>query len=184
MTKAREKLTLGWRRPSPARPAAPLDDYIEVKANAAETQRELTRRRQASAVSDSPIRRRLDNWAKCMKTGRGGGGRSPTAIFCDRLKKEKLGLVCARTDPELDPVDAELVSEAVELLPWRERQLLKWHYLEKGNPAPICRKLGIKLWPARHLSDEVTAAEHAVEKILDSRQERHKIPSNNLFPST
>jgi hypothetical protein len=180
----KETLSLGWRRTSPARPAAPIDEYVEVKQEAAAARRQADQRRQTSAVAESSIRQRLDNWARWSRGGNYGGADCMTGAICDRLRKAALGLVSSGPEqPLIDVEDALAVNDAWRIQPFRIKNLLLWHYVENKPPAIICRRLRIRLWPARFLSDELQDAEDALKKVLDSRKERNRIPPYNLFPS-
>lgn len=179
----KETLSLGWRRSSPARPSAPIDEYVEVKAEATAARRQADRRRQALGI-ESPIRKRLDNWVRWSRGGNYGGADCMTGAICDRLRKAALGLVSSGPEqPAIDVEDALAVNDAWRIQSLRIKNLLLWYYVENKPPAIICRRLRIRLWPARFLNDELQAAEDALEKTLDSRQEGNKIPPYNLFPS-
>lgn len=159
-------------------------------------------------MTKAPIRDRLENWGKCQRGGVGAGGgtmraketrsASPyggqgykcmTGVICNLLATSATGPAGwreARSDANragLDFEDAKLISAAWVRLPERPKSLLKWSYVLNSPPSVVCRKLGIRHWPASHFKQELAAAESEIQKLLDKLQLRDRIPSNNLIPS-
>lgn len=79
--------------------------------------------------------------------------------------------------------DAKAVTAAWIRLPERQQSILRWCYVMNAQPAVICRKMGIRQWPASHFKGELLAAEAAIAKILDTYEKGNTIPFNNLIPS-
>lgn len=135
-------------------------------------------------MNEKSIHERLENW------GRVYGGRAPTGpasmtgAICDRLRKAALGVTISDR-PELDEADALVIERARgKLLEFRHKEMLRWLYVRNAHPQFICRKLGLRPFPTTVFDAELGRATSALQKVLDSTQERHKIPSNNLLPST
>lgn len=157
---------------------------------------------------NKPIRDRLENWGKCQRGGTSSGGgtmraketrsASPyggqgykcmTGVICNLLATSATGPSGwreTRSDANrsgLDFEDAKLVTDAWVRLPDRPKSLLKLCYILNSPPAVICRRLGIRHWPASHFKHELAVAESEIQKVLDMLQQRNRIPANNLIPS-
>lgn len=155
------------------------------------------------------IRDRLENWGRYQRGGNrpGGGGMraketrsaSPyggqgykcmTGVICNVLAtsatgpagwRETSGGMRSMTSSEIE--DAKAVTSAFIRLPARQQSILRWCYVMNAQPAVICRKMGIRQWPASHFKAELFAAESAIEKLLDTVSRSTTIPFNNLIPS-
>lgn len=66
----------------------------------------------------------------------------------------------------LDGDDAALVEQAWKALAPKHRELLRWHYIRQGNPAVICRRLGIKPRPTSIFDLELARAEAEIARVL------------------
>lgn len=103
----------------------------------------------------------------------GQGYKCMTGIICNVLatsatgpagwretRKDSRAMVTAEIE------DAKAVTAAWVRLPERQKSMLRWCYVLNKPPAEICRRLGIRQWPASHFKAELFAAENAIEKEL------------------
>ncbi len=155
------------------------------------------------------LKDRLENWGKYQRGGNrpGAGGMraketrsaSPyggqgykcmTGVICNILATSAVGAsgwketrsgTAAMSSAEI--ADAKLVTLAYITLKQRAKDVLRWCYVLNAQPAVICRKLGIQPWPASAFKRELETAEAEISKVLDSIENRNRIPPNNLFPS-
>jgi hypothetical protein len=154
-------------------------------------------------VSGKGIRERLENWGKFQRGGSGGGSAvraketrtaSPyggqgyqcmTGVICNLLATAANGQTgwkpVSRSTVDVD--DAKRITMAFIRLNPRQQSILKWCYVFNAQPQVICRRLGIRAWPASHFLGELRSAENTIQKVLDSIANGNTIPSNNLFPS-
>lgn len=74
--------------------------------------------------------------------------------------------------PRVDQKAAQLVEEAWRTLPFREKMLLKWHFVFARTPGAICRSLrqrGVNLAPAGY-PYAVMLAKTMLAEALDASQ--------------
>lgn len=158
-------------------------------------------------MSFASLKDRLENWGRFQRGGSralGGSGMharetrsaSPyggqgykcmTGVICNLLATSATGPAGWRetgrnatkmTSAEI--ADAKLITAAYVQLPWRTQSMLKWCYVLNKPTAEICRKLGIRVWPASHFNQELAEAEEAIAKILDSIGKEHTISTNSI----
>lgn len=110
---------------------------------------------------------RLENWARVYRPQRTIGV-SPTAAFCDHLKREALGGVATGERRKPDEADAEAIERAMRLLSHRDRLMLKLCYIDQERPEAVCRKLSLSHRPATIFVNAFRKAQGAVEAILNS----------------
>jgi hypothetical protein len=121
------------------------------------------------ALNTNGIHERLENWGRA---NRGAGPRdasSMTGIVCDRLRRAALGNVWSGVNvhPEVEETDADRVNAAwLRMLDVKQKRLLMWYFVRRSNPDFICRRIGIKRWPASVFDVELRKAEQAIELIL------------------
>lgn len=113
---------------------------------------------------------RLENWAR-WATARGSRGSDcMTGAICEGLRKAALGNVWsghAGIDP-IDDSDAIRIELAMRQIPFQQRLLLDWCYIEQARPEVICRKLSIPLRPASEFVDRFRAAQQSIEQLVDT----------------
>lgn len=138
------------------------------------------------SMAEMGIERRLENWGHCQR-GKGGGAmmtretrrvspyggqgyRCMTNVVCTMMREAANGPKGgAVTQSRLDFADSAVVSAAWLALAPRHKQLLRDFYVLDRRPNAICRVLNIKLWPTSHWTRELTAAQQAIQKIIDSK---------------
>lgn len=104
---------------------------------------------------------RMENW-KRVEAGRGGGGGRDTLVASIYFPS-----VGGRSiNATIDVADAATVEAAVRRLHPSHRDLLRMLYLWNAKPEFICRRLRIKVWPARHLELEIAKARRALLDLL------------------
>ncbi|WP_186058882.1 hypothetical protein [Burkholderia gladioli] len=104
---------------------------------------------------------RLENW-KRAEAGRGGSGGRDTLVAS--IYFPSVGGLSV--DATLDVADAAAVEAAIRRLDPRHRDLLRMLYLWNAKPEFICRRLRIKVWPARHFELETAKARRALLGLL------------------
>lgn len=104
---------------------------------------------------------RLENWGAWARE-RARGGISPTAAFCDRLKREAMGDLGGGAGPgkQLDETDAEVIEDAILQLPQQQRRLLKLCYVDQSPPEYVARKCR---FPLRDFVSIFRSAQRAAE---------------------
>jgi hypothetical protein len=166
LTDRRATLTLTWRPVGTH--ARRFDDFAEVPYD----QPLPTRAPEAPEPDRRDIGIRLENWARMVRPDR-ERAISPTAAFCDRLKREALGDQSGVDDRRsLDEADAWLLESCMRNLPTPQRRMLWLCYVEMESPDSICRKLSIRHKPASNFTDAFYAAQRAVESA--AQQQRGK----------
>jgi DNA-directed RNA polymerase specialized sigma24 family protein len=163
MIERREKLTLNWR--PRGQPARRVDDFAEIPHLA------IAPVPAAVEPERKEIGARLENWARWNIAGTRTIGTSPTAVFCERLRKDALG-----EDPghgerrAVDESDALRLELAMRGLDTRTRMILWWCYIQQAQPEVVCRKMGIAHKPATEFVSQFRQAQAAVEKLLDTKR--------------
>jgi hypothetical protein len=113
------------------------------------------------------IDERLCNWARWNMANAGRGADCMTGAICEGMRKAALGNVWAGhevRDP-IDDADAVRIEVGLRKVPFRERLLLTWHYIEKAPPGVIARKLSFR---PREFDELLLAAQEAIEDVVDS----------------
>lgn len=162
MTDRRSTITLNWR---PAgQPARRMNDFAEV---AYEPPVEAPK---PPAPDRRSIGLRLENWGRMVRPDR-PRSISPTAAFCDRLKREAMG-DCSGVDDRrsVDEADAWLLESCMRELSTQHRRMLWLCYVEMESPDAICRKLSIKHRPASNFLGAFYAAQGAIESLAQQRR--------------
>lgn len=93
-----------------------------------------------------------------------------TGAICEGLRKAALGNVWSGHG-ELNPIDdsdAIRIEMGMRKLPFQQRLLLDWCYIEQARPEVVCRKLSIPIRPASIFVELFRAAQDAIEEIVDS----------------
>lgn len=108
---------------------------------------------------------RLENWGAWARE-RARGGISPTAAFCDRLRREAMGDLCGPggNRRRLDDVDAVVIEGAILQLAEMQRLLLKLCYVEQSPPEFVARRCRFKV---RDFVSAFRSAQRAVECVAE-----------------
>jgi hypothetical protein len=115
---------------------------------------------------------RLENWSRCYRdTYR--AGISPTAAFCDRLRREAEGEGASVERRKVDEVDAELLERGMRKLSTPHRMILWWCYIKQAQPEIVCRKMAIAHKPATVFIDKFREAQRAIESIVETETRYH-----------
>jgi len=115
---------------------------------------------------------RLENWARVYRPGR-TIGISPTAAYCDQLRREKEGEGASGERRKVDEVDADVIEQAMRYLKHRDRQLLKLCYIDMREPHVICRVLSIPHRPPTAFVTAFRAAQAAIEATAGCSENFH-----------
>jgi hypothetical protein len=112
---------------------------------------------------------RLENWARWATSKGSRAGDSMTGIICESMRKAALGNVWSGHDvrDQVDDSDAIKIELAMRKIPFAQRLLLDWCYIEQARPEVICRKLSIPVRPASEFVERFRAAQEAIEDIVD-----------------
>jgi DNA-directed RNA polymerase specialized sigma24 family protein len=116
---------------------------------------------------------RLENWARWSTANERRPASSPTAAFCDRLRREALGDTSKAPDERrrIDEEDALAIERAMRHLTTQHRMLLWWCYIRQAQPEVVCRKMSIAHKPATVFVNLFRQAQGAVESLLDNNLE-------------
>jgi len=115
---------------------------------------------------------RLENWARVYRdTYR--AGISPTAAFCDQLRREALGEVGSPERRRVDDIDAERIEHAMRTLETKHRLMMYWCYIKQAHPGEVCRSLHIAHRPATVFTTAFRAAQLAVEQATQPNNKFH-----------
>jgi hypothetical protein len=109
---------------------------------------------------------RLENWARVYHDNP-RPGLSPTAAFCEQLRREAEG---DRSSPErrkLDEDDAELIERGMRKIETRHRMLLWWCYIKQAHPGEVCRNMRIAHKPATVFVKAFRDAQDAIAKEVE-----------------
>ena len=112
---------------------------------------------------------RLENWAR-WATARGSRGADcMTGAICEGLRKAALGNVWSGHEVRhpIDEPDAVRIEVAMRVIPFKQRLLLHWCYIEQARPEVICRKLSIPVRPASEFVAQFHEAQFAIEDAVD-----------------
>lgn len=117
---------------------------------------------------------RLENWARVYRVTH-RAGISPTAAFCDHLRREALGEGASPERRGPDEADASAIEAGMQHLATRDRLLLYWCYIQQAHPGEVCRKLAIAHRPATVFVNAFRDAQRAIEAIVE-RNNTREIP--------
>lgn len=115
---------------------------------------------------------RLENWAKVYRPERASGV-SPTALFCDQLKREVQGEGAGGERRKNDEADAQRIEWAMRLISHRDRKLLTLCYIDQREPHVVCRKLSIPHRPPAAFVAAFRAAQAAIEAAAEGAENFH-----------
>jgi hypothetical protein len=115
---------------------------------------------------------RLENWARVYRdTIR--QGTSPTAAFCDHLRREAEGDTSASPERrKIDEADAHAIERGMRELETKYRLILWWCYIKQAQPEVVCRKVGIAHRPATVFVNLFRQAQAAIESVVEKNTER------------
>ena len=110
---------------------------------------------------------RLENWARWSTANEARPASSPTAAFCDRLRREAEGDTSRTPDERrrIDEDDALLLELNMRHLDTKHRLLLWWCYIRQARPEIVCRKMGIPNHPATEFVRVFRDAQGAIEAL-------------------
>ena len=114
---------------------------------------------------------RLENWARVYRDST-RVGISPTAAFCDQLRREAEGEKSAPERRKLDEADAHLIEHGMRELETKHRMLLYWCYIRQADPNVVCRKMAIAHRPATVFVNLFRQAQGAIQSIVEKHEER------------
>lgn len=109
---------------------------------------------------------RLENWARWATANGGRGSDCMTGAICEGLRKAALGNVWSGHDgiDQIDDSDAVKIELGMRKLPFQQRLLLDWCYIEQARPEVVCRKCSI---PKVEFVERFRAAQEAIEDIVN-----------------
>lgn len=110
---------------------------------------------------------RLENWARVYHDNP-RPGLSPTAAFCDQLRREAEGDNSPPERRKVDEDDAELIERGMRKIDTRHRMLLWWCYVKQETPEKVTRRLGIQTKPAVLFIDAFRHAQAAAQALAES----------------
>ena len=112
---------------------------------------------------------RLENWARWATAKGSRGSDCMTGAICEGLRKAALGNVWSGHSglAPIDDSDAIKIEMGMRKIPFQQRLLLDWCYIEQAQPEVICRKLSIPVRPASEFVDRFRAAQEAIEDATD-----------------
>lgn len=109
---------------------------------------------------------RLENWAR-WATARGHRGADcMTGAICESLRRAALGDVWSghQVVDGTDNADAMSIERAMPKIPFAQRLLLTWCYIEQARPEVVARKCS---FPVREFVERFRAAQDAIEDAVD-----------------
>lgn len=117
---------------------------------------------------------RLENWARWATAKGSRGSDCMTGSICDGLRKNALGDVWSGHDVRnpIDDIDAIKIEMGMRALPFQQRLLLDWCYIEQARPEVVCRKLSMPIRPTSIFVEAFRAAQDAIEDIVDNEGNR------------
>jgi hypothetical protein len=110
---------------------------------------------------------RLENWAR-WATARGSRGADcMTGAICESLRRNALGDVWSGHEvvEDMDTKDAARIQLAMPKIPFPQRLLLNWCYIEQARPEIVARKCS---FPVREFVPRFREAQEAIEDAVDS----------------
>jgi hypothetical protein len=114
---------------------------------------------------------RLENWARVYHDNP-RPGLSPTAAFCDQLRREAEGEKPAPERRKVDEADAALIERGMRELETKYRMLLWWCYIKQAQPEVVCRKMAIAHRPATVFVNLFRDAQRAIQSVVEKYEER------------
>lgn len=114
---------------------------------------------------------RLENWARVYQD-RPRQGISPTAAFCDQLRREALGDTSPAERRKIDEEDAHRIERGMRELETKHRLILWWCYIRQAQPEVVCRKVGIAHRPATVFVNLFRDAQRAIESVVEKNMEQ------------
>jgi hypothetical protein len=114
---------------------------------------------------------RLENWARVYHDNP-RPGLSPTAAFCDQLRREAEGEKPQAERRKVDEADAALIERGMRELETKYRMLLWWCYIKQAQPEVVCRKLAIAHRPATVFVNLFRDAQRAIQSVVEKYEER------------
>jgi hypothetical protein len=109
---------------------------------------------------------RLENWAR-WATARGSRGADcMTGAICEGMRKAALGDVWSghQVSEGIDAKDAARIQLAMPKIPFAQRLLLNWCYIEQARPEVVARKCS---FPVREFVARFQEAQEAIEDAVD-----------------
>jgi hypothetical protein len=171
LTERRTTLGLNWR--PTGTPARRVDDFAEIPY--AEPQPK--RHGEPAAPGMGEIDQRLQNWARWNNAEYRIINRSPTAVHCDRLRREA-GQEVSYSDERrsIDETDAYMIERGLFQLRGTQKAILRMAYAEGRRWQPILRVLGFSV--KRELFDSLMqnaqlAISGAVELVAQQDKRKH-----------
>lgn len=117
---------------------------------------------------------RLENWARVYRPSRTIGV-SPTGAFCDRLEREANGEKPTGERRKIDEADAQVIENAMRLLSYRDRMLLKLCYIDQAQPEVVCRRLSIAHRPATVFVNLFRQAQGTLEALVRTSERSNSV---------
>jgi DNA-directed RNA polymerase specialized sigma24 family protein len=114
---------------------------------------------------------RLENWARVYQD-RPRQGISPTAAYCDQLRREAEGDTSASPERrKIDEDDAHAIERGMRELDTKHRLILWWCYIRGAPMEVVCRKVSIAHRPATIFINLFRDAQRAIESVVEKNME-------------
>lgn len=109
---------------------------------------------------------RLENWARWATAQGGRGADCMTGAICESLRRNALGDVWSghEVSERIDTKDAVRIQLAMPKIPFPQRLLLNWCYIEQVRPEIVARKCS---FPVREFVARFREAQAAIEDVVD-----------------
>jgi len=117
---------------------------------------------------------RLENWARWATARVPRGADCMTGAICESLRRSALGDVWSGHqvgDGRIDPKDAARIQLAMPRIPFAQRLLLNWCYIEQARPEIVARKCS---FPVREFKERFYAAQAAIEDAADDLEDGNR----------
>jgi DNA-directed RNA polymerase specialized sigma24 family protein len=116
---------------------------------------------------------RLENWARVYRDTQ-RQGISPTAAYCDQLRRDALGDTSASPERrKIDEEDARLIETGMREIPRRQAEMLRLCYIDQADPNKVCRRMSIPHRPSSTFVSLFRAAQAAIEAAVEPRNTFH-----------
>ena len=115
---------------------------------------------------------RLENWARVYHDNP-RPGLSPTAAFCDQLRREAEGDKSPPERRKVDEEDAAIIERGMRHIDTRHRMLLWWCYIKQAHPGEVCRRMRIDHKPATVFVKAFRDAQDAIASVVEPRNSFH-----------
>lgn len=115
---------------------------------------------------------RLENWARVYHDNP-RPGLSPTAAFCEQLRREAEGDRSAPERRKLDEDDAVLIERGMRAIETKHRLMLWWCYIKQAHPGEVCRNMRIPYKPAAVFVRAFRDAQDAIAREVEPRHNFH-----------